>query len=97
MGDVWQVGLSFSRSLKAVDVAHRKPLGTTCKIGFAARDVDWDPMPALDDFLVTDAGTAYRIVGVEEGKSRTTYVCERVADTSECEGMIFEFYWMRRK
>ncbi len=78
-------------------MAHRKPLGTTCKIGFSERDVDWDPMPTLDDYLVTDAGTAYKVVGVEEGRTRTQYVCERVADVSECGGVIFEFYWLRSR
>lgn len=78
-------------------MAHRKPLGTTCRIGFAERDVDWDPMPEIDDHLVTDAGTAYLIVGVEEGRTRTTYVCQRIADTGTCLGRVFEFYWLRRR
>lgn len=74
-------------------MAHRKPLGTTCKIHFAADT--WDVMPALDDYLVSDAGTAYRIVGLEEGRTRINYVCERVAEpVPSCR--VYEFYWLRR-
>ncbi len=80
-------------------MAHRKPLGTTCRITFADRDVDWtDDPPRIDDFLVSEAGTAYRIVGEEEGRTRTAYVCERVADTAGEGGRrVFVFYWMIRE
>lgn len=43
-------------------MAHRKPLGTTCRT-----IADWKgATPHLLDALVTSAGTWYRIVGVEE-------------------------------
>jgi hypothetical protein len=43
-------------------MAHRKPLGTTCRTV-----ADWEgETPFLLDYLVTTAGTWYRIIGMEE-------------------------------
>lgn len=58
-------------------MAHRKPLGTTCKTV-----ADWQgPLPLLHDFLVTPAATWYRIVGVEEKRNteKVGLVLERIA------------------
>lgn len=47
-------------------MAHRKPLGTTCRT-----TADWrGDTPFLHDALVTSAGTWYRIVGMEETASQ---------------------------
>lgn len=73
-------------------MAHRKPLGTTCRIHFA--NDTWLPMPTIDDLLRSEADTWYLIVGVEEGRSRTNYVCERIA--GPLPGRVFDFYWLRR-
>lgn len=74
-------------------MAHRKPLGTTCKIHFASDT--WEQMPQLGDQLISEAGTCYLIVGVEEGTTRTNYVCERVAAVHPGR-RLYSFYWLRR-
>lgn len=73
---------------------HRKPLGTTCRIWFASDT--WEPMPDISSYLVSEAGTAYLIVGIEEHGSRTSYLCERVAEPAPM-AQIFEFYWLPRE
>lgn len=58
-------------------MAHRKPLGTLCHT-----NADWHgERPFLLDYLVTPAGTWYRIVGIEEKKnpSKLGLTLERVA------------------
>jgi hypothetical protein len=65
-------------------VAHRKPLGTTWR-----GPIDWEgPLPALGDFLRSEAGTWYRIVGIEEtaNPKRPRLVHERVASPTGVEG-----------
>lgn len=58
-------------------MAHRKPLGTTCR-----STLDWrGGKPNVNDALVSSAGTWYRIVGVEEKRNpdKVGVVLERVA------------------
>lgn len=79
-------------------MAHRKPLGTTCRLdNFHWNGYLLEP-PALGDCLVSDAGTAYLIVGVEECRRRDRFnlICERV-DAPEPGARIIEFYWHRRE
>lgn len=78
-------------------MAHRKPLGTTCRISFD-RGL-WSPMPEIGDYLESEAGTAYRVVGLEEGPSRFTYLCERIAEVPAIRDQhhwVFPFYWLPR-
>lgn len=74
-------------------MAHRKPLGSICRITFD-RGL-WDPAPALGDSFVSEAGTAYKIAGIEEGRTRDTFVLERVA-AATVGARVFEFYWLPR-
>lgn len=71
-----------------------KPLGTTCSITFE-RGL-WTPQPVLDDFFVSEAGTAYRIVGIEEGRTRDRFIVERV-EAPIPGSRVFEFYWLPRE
>ncbi len=88
-------------------VAHRKPLGTTCRTL-----ADWHgPLPMLGDYLVTPAGTWYLVVGIEEKRNpaKVGLVLERAAepcmDAAECSavnpdgtvGLIHEFEWYPRR
>lgn len=75
-------------------MAHRKPLGTTCESHFA-KDA-WDRRPELGDFLRSEAGTTYLIVGIEEGRTRFRYLLERVAEATPG-SWVFEFYWLPRE
>jgi hypothetical protein len=79
-------------------MAHRKPLGTTCTAHFPMGP--WFPpevmdSPDLGDYLVSDAGTCYLIVGMEEGRTRMRYLLERVAEVPEG-ARSFGFYWLPR-
>lgn len=59
---------------------HRKPLGSLCHTR-----ADWrGAHPSLLDFLFTPAGTWYRIVGIEETRSRRklNLTLERIARPS---------------
>lgn len=63
---------------------HRKPLGST----FTTR-LDWDgPLPELLDYLRSEAGTWYRVVGIEETSNprRPKVVLERIASPTGTEG-----------
>lgn len=73
-------------------MAHRKPLGTICRINFE-NDL-WRPMPEIGDWLRSESGTSYLIVGIEDGPKRTNMVCERVAEAGA--GRVYEFYWLPR-
>lgn len=78
-------------------MAHRKPLGTTCRLG----NFHWhgdDLAPGLGDNLVSTAGTAYRIVGVEEclRPDRFNLVCERIAEP-DIGARIISFFWFERR
>lgn len=78
-------------------MAHRKPLGTTCTVHFAKDS--WDgTAPDCGDFLESDAGTAYLVVGVAEGRTRNNLTLERVASVTPGEGTrVFGFYWLPRE
>jgi hypothetical protein len=80
-------------------MAHRRPLGTTCEAHFPIGP--WCPpdvmdSPELGDYLVSEAGTAYIVVGLEEGRTRVRYVLERAAEP-EPDARVFGFYWLPRK
>ena len=72
---------------------HRKPLGSTCSMTWR-RDT-WKRMPQLGDYLQSEAGTLYRIVGVEENRVRDRHILERVAHF-ELGYWLYEFYWFSR-
>lgn len=75
-------------------MAHRKPLGTTCRAHFAMNA--WNgTRPDLEDFLVSEAGTAYLVVGIAEGQTRVQYTLERVAEPSPS-ARVFDFFWLSR-
>lgn len=90
-------------------MAHRKPLGTTCRT-----TADWPgEKPRLRDYLVTPAGTWYRIVGVEESSNpdKVKLMLERIAPktlievrqedydriVSDGRPRVHEFQWYERK
>ena len=74
---------------------HRKPLYTTCRISFA-RD-EWERPPELRDAFQSEAGTLYRIVGLEEGPRRVRYLVERVVlDDLDGDHFVYSFYWLPR-
>lgn len=78
-------------------MAHRKPIGTTCSAHFPMKT--WERMPELMDYLVSEAGTAYLIVGIREGRTRVHYVLERAAAVPPAtpEGFyVYEFFWLSR-
>lgn len=79
-------------------MAHRKPLGTTCRCTNFEWNDDPDHPPELGDYLVSEAGTAYLIVGVEECRRRDRFnlTMERVAGASEGSRVI-DFYWHSRE
>lgn len=59
-------------------MAHRKPLGSTFTSTF-----DWaGDFPEPDDYLVSGAGTWYRVAGVEEKSNRAKVglMLERIAE-----------------
>lgn len=81
-------------------MAHRKPLGTTCRT-----TCDWlGDTPQLGDYLVTQAGTWYRVVGIEEkaNPQKLGLVLERIAGPDcasplfDWAARIFEFEWYPR-
>lgn len=76
-------------------MAHRKPLYTTCRIYF--RRDEWDDPPKLGDSFQSDVGTLYRILGIEEGRNRTSYLVERVVlDDLDGDTYVYPFYWLSR-
>jgi hypothetical protein len=86
-------------------MAHRKPLGTTCH-----SVCDWaGDLPVLNDALVSQAGTWYRIIGVEEKRNpaKVGLLLERVAEPEvftdgtvrwpdACVGIAHDFEWYPR-
>lgn len=86
-------------------MAHRRPLGTTTQTTF-----DWrGEMPKIHDCLRSQAGTCYRVLGVEEkaNPAKVGLMLERVADRDEATetlvewedgdvGVMMEFEWYPR-
>ena len=78
-------------------MAHRKPLGTTCQLPNFTWNGDVDDPPTINDCLVSTAGTAYLIIGVEEcaRRDRFNLLLERIGDPPEG-ARVIEFYWLSR-
>jgi hypothetical protein len=75
-------------------MGHRKPLGTTCSMTLNERD--WaKPLPELGEYLVSEAGTAYLVVGVEDGRVRRRLILERVA-AAPVDAVVHRFFWLPR-
>lgn len=86
-------------------MAHRKPIGTTT----GPMLFTWNgPIPFLDDYLVSEAGTWYRVAGILETTAvgKIKLVLERVAprgaplacvpDDEGFDRRVHEFYWHSR-
>lgn len=74
-------------------MAHRKPIGTTCHTV-----ADWEgDRPTPGDYLVTQAGTWYRVLGVEEkaNPKKLGLLLERILLPDE-DGKVFGFEWYPR-
>jgi len=59
---------------------------------------DWEGgNPAIGDYLVSQAGTWYRVAGEEETRNpaKVRLVLERIAEP-DAPGRVHEFVWYRR-
>lgn len=81
-------------------MAHRKPIGSTT----VPMTFDWEGgNPRLDDYLISAAGTWYRVVGELETRNRrkAKLVLERILEPTLEElhastGVVHEFFWYPR-
>lgn len=77
-------------------MAHRKPLGTTF-----TTTLEWEgEQPELGDYLISSAGTWYRVNGVieKENPAKVGLTLERVAGAAQDEHHVrtHPFAWYRR-
>ena len=66
------------------------------------RRFEWkgDDRPALGMYLVTDAGSGYHLIGIEETSDpcRFHFLCEKVEPVDIPAGArVVEMYWTRRR